>query len=267
MDTEEQKGQVMKYVVEKIWGNYLLASNNSNLSRYIFQEDSTSPTLDDQHGAIQKIQFWEPPIAKNFKEHENGIDMELILPDFQRFRKRFSNPQTAYSSYRMGKVIPLQLPDGTKWEHIMIKFLNGNDVKITLANDSDFQHVATYNEMGLRNNKSKMPDKQWELLLALTQSDGSISWNTVSNLPLKMMNNLKTRKKLLSMGLKAYFQIKDDPFFQYNTENGYKLKMTLIPEKSESKTIRRKDDDLGIAESYNEQATQTWESNPPPDEW
>lgn len=262
MDTEETKGQIMQYVVEKIWGNYLLAPKNSNLSHYIFEENATSPTLDDQHGAIQKIQFWEPPIAKDFKTTDNRIDMELILPDFQRFRKRFLNPKTAYASYRIGKVIPVELPEGTKWEHITIKFLNGNDVKITLANDSRFQHIATYNEMGFRNDKSKVPNEQWRLFLALAQGGGSISWNTVSNLPVKMMNNLKSQKKLLSKGLKAYFQLTDDPFFLYNTENGYKLRMTLIPENPDRISPRNENKDLGISEYYNEQATGEWESNP-----
>ncbi len=251
MDTEEIKGQVMNYVVEKIYGTFLLETKGSNHAHYIFEESATSPTLDDQQGAIQKIQFWEPPIAKNFKTTGNRIDMELIFPDFQRFRKRFLNPKTAYASYRPGKVIPLQLPDGTKWEHITIKFLNGNDVKITLANDSSFQHVATYNEMGFRDDRKNIPNKQWQTFLALAQHEGYIAWSNNSNLDNKIIDRLKKQKQLLLEKLQVYFQLDDDPFYPYSTEYGYKLKFSLIPEKSDRISPRNEDDD--IADYYNEQ--------------
>lgn len=273
MDTEEQKGNVMKYVVEKIWGNFLLEPNESNKSSYTYNEPQGNPeipTVNDQQGAIQKIERWNPPIVKNITNDEqtpHKINMELVRPDFDRFRKRFLNPKISYASYRPGKVIPIQLPEGTTWEHITVKFLNGNDVEITLKNDASFKHIATYNELGFRDDKRKMPNKQWITFLAFAKSGGAIPWSSRSNLDIKLIYNLKTQKKLLSQGLRAYFQLDEDPFFDYNTEDGYKIKMRLIPEKPESVQRESKKDDLGIAEAYNEQAVSKFEDEPVEEQW
>jgi hypothetical protein len=259
MDTEERAGMTMKYVVEKLYENYL-TNTKSNKSWYVFenpQNNTSIPSVDSQHGAMQKIQFWEPVIIKDVvvsSENPNRVDMELVFPAFSKFRTRFSNPKTAYTSYRLGKVIPLQLPDGTRWEHIMLKFLNGNDVRITLRNDLEFSHQASYNEMGFRNDKNRKPNFQWELLETLAKHEVYMDWESVQRLnDRKLINNIKKRKQLLSDTLKAYFQLNDDPFFDCNEVHGYQLKMTVLPEKATREPKQSHGDNFGLEDYYQEQ--------------
>lgn len=236
MDTEEQKGNAMKFVVEKIWGNYLLAPNNCNDSFYTFvnpNDDSSAPSLDDQNGAIQKIEGWNPPLIENCRynpEIAERIDMKLILPRFKKFRARFANPRTAYSAYRISQTIPEPLPDGTKWEHIFIRFLNGHEVRITLANDSTYELNTNFSKMGFENNKKHEPNMQWELLQYLSIKNGELSWENNYGMSMKKIYAAKKKKQKLSEALRHYFQIDNDPFFSYRTERAYKIKINLIPE-------------------------------------
>ncbi|HEX8974566.1 MAG TPA: hypothetical protein VF817_03715 [Patescibacteria group bacterium] len=271
-DIEEQAGDTMKLILDQIWLHFLQSRQGSDETWYELVDPEKNPVAgshNEQEGLLDKIEHWNPPIiqGRKYNSEKNRTEFTIVHPHFEKFYKTFANPREAYARYRIGMVIPIQLPDGTTWEHITVKFLNGNDVKITLLNHPEFSHQTSYNEMGFRNNKNQAPNKQWELLLALAQNSGSIFWSSTSNLPQKMINNLKSQKMLLSKKLEAYFQLKDDPFFDYNTQDGYKIKMTLVPEKAESKAPKSKDDDLGIVEAYNEQATQAWEDEPREEQW
>jgi hypothetical protein len=156
--------------------------------------------------------------------------MTLILPKFKKFRARFSNPQTAYATYRTTNFIPVQLPDNTKWEHITIKFLNGSDVEITLANDPTYKHTDSFDKMGFEDSKKHAPNKQWELLQLLSIKDGELSWENNYHLNQKEIFSIKKKKQKLSDALQRYFQIYEDPFFSYRTERAYKIRLNLIPE-------------------------------------
>lgn len=235
MDTEEEAGMVMRFVIEKIWGNYL-TNPVGNSSWYVFQnpkDNPLAPSVDSQNGAIQKIQSWQPRIIENLQnnaENPDRMDMTLVFPGFKKFRSRFLNPETAFSSYRVGKTIYPPLPNDTRWEHMTIKFLNEDKVEITLADKPDFKHIETFDKMGFENSKKHTPNMQWKLLQLLAMKNGELSWQNNYDLSKKDVDAVKKKKQKLSDALQKYFQIEEDPFFSYRTEKAYKIKINLIPE-------------------------------------
>lgn len=123
------------------------------------------------------------------------------------------------------------LPTGTKWEDITLRFLDGEEVQISIH---DKTRHTTCEEMGFINNKTKRPNAQWQLLRDLSKNNGEIHWDNVHNLSPKIQNSLKTQIKLLRKGLRAYFPtLEDDPFYNYRKEKAYRIKVHLIPEQGE----------------------------------
>ena len=249
MDTEEKSAKKIAWTAEKIWGNFLQCGNGNTWID--IDEDIKSPSPEEQRRNIYKFQFRGG--LKIIKEEGNHFELLVIKEKFQELREQFSNPKMAFDSYRPRGISPIVLPEKTSWEHIIMKFLNGNDVKITLRNNKNFNRVVSFSEMGFRNKKNQRPNQQWNLLMLLAQRGGAIFWETKSNLRVKEINNLKTQKKLLSKILKNIFQIEDDPFFPYTTEGGYKIKITLIPERVEEPKLDKSNRDLEINSYFEEQ--------------
>jgi hypothetical protein len=251
MEPEERATLQLNAILDKIWENFLLAPGKR--TEYELQEPDEArfiPDMRRQIGIIKKIEKNGRAIS-NVKQNGNILIFDVDKERFKKYRKAFKNPKASFQSYRLSKANPIILPDSTKWEHITMKFLNGNDVRISLKNDSSFKVDTTYNEMGFRNHKSQMPNKQWQTLLVFAQNEGSIAWTSNSNLSKKITDNLKAQKKLLSQTLKDFFQLDGDPFFTYNKQDGYRLKATLIPEKQEHRHRQSEDDE--IADFFNEQ--------------
>ncbi len=138
----------------------------------------------------------------------------------------------------------IKLPKGTSWEDVIIKFIDGENVKIF---GKGFEQEASYKEMGFQNNKKvpRTPNKQWLFLRSLADLEGVITWDSP-----RANQTLKKTKQLLSYGLKAYFKLSGEPFGDYKTEKGYRIRMQLIPSHGsvvippEEKT----DDEFGIEE-------------------
>jgi hypothetical protein len=124
------------------------------------------------------------------------------------------------------KRIRLQnFPADTKWEDITIKFLNAHEAIITVKKET---FHSSFEEMGFQDEKRKLPNKQWEFLRGLSETGGQLSWRSP-----KASTKGKKQKQLLADTLKAYFQIKEDPFCSYREEKSYKIKIHLIPESNE----------------------------------
>ena len=118
-------------------------------------------------------------------------------------------------------------PKDTKWSDIIIKFLNNEEVIITAK---ELRKQTNYEEMGFEDEKKKSPNKQWDFLKLLAIKNHTISWENNYDLSIKNIWRAKKQKQLLAESLKAYFQINDDPFFDYKKEKAYKIKINLIPE-------------------------------------
>ncbi|MDC1205344.1 hypothetical protein N8083_00655 [Candidatus Pacebacteria bacterium] len=123
------------------------------------------------------------------------------------------------------EILPLKLPDETAWEDVQMRFIDPHNVFIEIPKH-DVRLTVSYNEMGLWDGRTKLPNAQWTVLRNLATFNGEIAWNTpVAN------DNVKKQKQLLSKALKRYFNIDSDPFCVYQKEKAYRLKMTLIPDK------------------------------------
>ncbi len=124
-----------------------------------------------------------------------------------------------------GEIVRVKLPKKINWHDICIEFINGHTVKIKLLSDSDFESFRTYIEMGFKDHRTKLPNKQWIFLETLSKSHGIITWSNP-----KATNAGKKIKQLLSAALKHYFQLDSDAFENYRSEKGYKIKINLTPE-------------------------------------
>jgi len=136
------------------------------------------------------------------------------------------------------RISPFKLPPNTKWEHIIIRFID-HDTVIVEAPNTLRERVKFY-QMGFENKRNNKPDMQWELLYDLAQSHGKIGWTMSTHSkkgPAKVPNpkaTSKGKKKIsrLRKALIDYFGINDDPFYNYKKYKGYKTKFTLLPEKN-----------------------------------
>lgn len=156
------------------------------------------------------------------------------------------------------RILLKEFPPDTKWENITIRFLNGQEVIIKVK-DLTFQN--TYEGLGFQDEKRKLPNKQWEFLKGLSETNGEISWGD-SRATLKG----KKQKQLLAEALKAYFRIDEDPFYPYSRqEKLYKIRINLIPEEisaqntKERKVSEDEKDKLGIEEYRKEQSPERYD--------
>jgi hypothetical protein len=134
------------------------------------------------------------------------------------------------------KISILELPPGTKWENIVIQFIDNDNIKITAPDN--FKYKANYTEMGFKDKKKLCPNIQWKFLHFLSLRKGYLSWkslaeerNAIKKEDIeKLINQAKKRKQLLSKKLKEYFQINEDPFYDYRKKNAYEVKFHLFPQ-------------------------------------
>lgn len=154
------------------------------------------------------------------------------------------------------KITPIELPSGTKWEDITIKFMGDQKVQIkfkgrTISSD--------YIKIGFEDTRGRRPNKQWELLQLLALRNGELAWedspkSKSANIKkteqdfgyeidedtpaaaqnkgfsiIKAPDKTKKTKQLLSQALKAVFPIDGDPFYPYEEVKAYKIRIKLIP--------------------------------------
>ena len=148
------------------------------------------------------------------------------------------------------EILPLKLPDDTSWEDIQMRFVDPHNVFIEIPKH-DVRLTVSYNEMGLWDGRTKLPNAQWTVLRNLATYNGEISWDT----PVAS-DGVKKQKQLLSKALKRYFNIESDPFGMYQKEKAYRLKMTLIPDPD----ITHDDRDSEISEYLDEMAPSVFSS-------
>lgn len=150
-----------------------------------------------------------------------------------------------------------KFPTDLKWEEITIRFLNEHEVIATARNDT-FQ--TNYELLGFRNEKTKLPNKQWQFLKGLSETGGEISWTSP-----RATAKGKKQKQILAETLRACFQIEGDPFHPYRKEKSYKIRINLVPESSSTANSKEQEiygkdrDDLGIEEYRKEQSPEIYE--------
>jgi len=156
---------------------------------------------------------------------------------------------------------PHKIPSGTKWENVIIKFLDEYKVEIFVKG---LRHITDFKELGLLG-KGKIPEpsEQWYFLKVLSQCNGEISINDP-----QAKDKYKKQKQILTEILQKYFSIDYDPFYPYQSSsekpgNSYKIKITLIPSRKESENeinkSEKQENDCGITDYLKEIAPQVYD--------
>jgi len=163
---------------------------------------------------------------------------------------------TSASFLNIKKITPIELPSGTKWEDITIKFMGDQKVQIKFKGKTI---SSDYIKMGFEDTRGRRPNKQWELLQLLALRNGELAWedspkSKSANIKkteqdfgyeidedtpdaaqnkgfsvIKAPDKTKKTKQLLSQALKAVFPIDGDPFYPYEEVKAYKIRIKLIP--------------------------------------
>ena len=145
-----------------------------------------------------------------------------------------------YPMFSNKKIIPLELPSGTRWEHITIQFLDYDKVKILAP--YQFKKITNFRKMGFENLKNGRPNKQWELLYDLSHYRGDLTWTIATyrkRVDSHPLSTPKIRKQIqiLSQKLKQYFNIDDQPFYDYVRFKAYKTRFFLLPDPLNSEKL------------------------------
>jgi len=133
-------------------------------------------------------------------------------------------------------ITPLSLPLNTKWEHIVLQFMDNESIKI--KGPKNFEKVVTFREMGFDNRKKygRPPDKLWDFLYALAVLRGTLSWDDLKE---KVKNSEKIfyalqtarkSKQLVSDRLKLFFNIEDAPIIYNKKEKVYQTQFIILPQ-------------------------------------
>lgn len=220
------------------------------------KQTEDTPTRDDQRRALEwlaknnaissSVSYYSgmlPTLKMMRSDPPDGFYLTIIEDKIQEitfdFIKKF-NPK---------KSEKINLPFGTKWENLSIKFRDGHNVDIFLGNKLIAK--TDYKKMGFENKKTRNPNIQWDMLRILSSVNGELSFDGA-----KVITNGKKRKQYLSDSLKDYFGINSDPFYSYKKEKSYRIKINLIPEnKSISRAIDNKNTEDEDMKSYYDEIT------------
>lgn len=134
------------------------------------------------------------------------------------------------------RITPLELPPGTKWEQIVLKFIDNESIEIT--GPKDYMEVASFREMGFENQKKRgrPPTVLWDFLRALAEKKGTFSWDLLNErtrspkIIKDAMDNATKRKQLVNQKLKAFFNLKEDPITYDRKNKIYETAFTITSE-------------------------------------
>ena len=115
---------------------------------------------------------------------------------------------------------PHKLPNGTRWENFVFKFLNDDTVQILVQGKKETAH---YRDMGLEGKGGK-PSVLWILLRVLAKRSGEIAISDP-----EANTKYKKQKQGLTEALQSYFSLDFDPFHPYATAKAYKTKFVVAP--------------------------------------
>lgn len=177
----------------------------------------------------------EKPQSNKEKSQET---ISIRITDMPELKVKGLQEKVILPKGKKQKIQLRKFPDDTKWEDITLQFLNGDEAIVKVK---DMTYETNFEAMGFKDQKTNRPYKQWELLKAFSICGGEISWKTNSKLSKNQIDNLKQQKHKLATSLKDYFQIEEDPFYDYKREKAYRIKIRLIPEQGAVEEARHLD--------------------------
>lgn len=104
-------------------------------------------------------------------------------------------------------------PDAT-WSKVHIKFLDGDNIRVSIAGQSADYH---FSRLGMANVRNAKPTKQWLLLRAFAANGGIIDWRTSG-----AAANVKKQSQELNQKLNAAFAIGGIPVEYDKSISGYR---------------------------------------------
>jgi len=178
------------------------------------------------------------------EEIENSFDIANYREtefDSEKFSKHMkSSVISSKINIQKNQTEPvIKTPIGTKWSDIIIKWLNGNDVEITLRNDLSFKETKDYKELGFYDEKRKYPNIQWRILENASRYGNKLSWANLGGTSdaerLKKIDNFQKQISLLRKELITVFGNligkKHEPFISFSKDMEYLITLNLISEK------------------------------------
>jgi len=235
MDVVKEKTQIFLHILasgEKNERGEVKVSNRLLEKVDISKEllfDVICPKLKSEGVLLDYSEIIEPKRGSVVKVHDSTEDLESrgslytanIDEYLYTFKVDYKRLEKLLGGSSNKNIAHLPIEDGVKWEDVVMKFKDGITVDIFVK---DNKYTYSCREMGFEDNRTLRPSMQWSLLKIFSENGGQISWGDSHADP-----KIKKQKQFLSSGLTNFFGIDDDPFYPYSKQEGYKLKMTIVP--------------------------------------
>jgi hypothetical protein len=172
------------------------------------------------------------PLLVKPNEYNKILQFVEVFETNQSLTINFPETERIHKAHKKN-ITPLSLPPNTKWEHIIIQFLDYDRVVIKAPNG--FSKKVNFREMGFEDERGKKPNVQWKFFYNLALLRGDLTWTfasyrrRVDSRPLSTPKAKKWKQRL-SDALKDFFLIDGDPFYDYKRQKAYKTKFSLLPE-------------------------------------
>ena len=194
--------------------------------------EKIKPKMNTMYGEIDKIcqKVGTDNTIINLKEHKKLKDIKSYLSGLKKkINEESKKEQKQQKKYEYkGISIRNKISNNVTWKNITIRFLNSYDVKILVKNKLHTQ--ANNEDMGCfcLNKKDKDADVQWKFLQELSVSGGECDLRSKINVQEK--EKYRQYKMKLSLNLKKFFNLNEDPFYEYRDKYIYKTKFRIEPE-------------------------------------
>ena len=160
----------------------------------------TSSTLSpEQAGYLAKSSVTVRPITELIDIVSDGGFSATPLAD--RILRELESKASAQISAAPKRA--WQLPPGTEWSKVKIKFVAAAEIIVTFSKDS---RRFEPDQLGMKDRRNGLPSSIWELLKLLAKSDGFLAHRSAQG-----RAKLEKKKQLLSAQLKEAFGIESEP--------------------------------------------------------
>lgn len=123
-------------------------------------------------------------------------------------------------------VEPLNIPSGTEWKDISIRFINSEEIYISIGRTSF--GVQNFQRCGFADLRNKLPNEQWNILASFAKNHGELTVREYEKAKGRGTKNFKKHISLLRAKLKSLFNITGDPITAYSKKTkSWKVNFTL----------------------------------------
>ncbi|MGA2361076.1 MAG: hypothetical protein ABSG73_01305 [Candidatus Aminicenantales bacterium] len=192
--------------------------------RSLFEQEQSCSRFEEKVIENLNNQSLETLADEAFELAFQGFYDNVVLVDLGNRLRAFIGSKKGQRTRTKG-IGPLEVPQGSSWGDISIRFLDGESVEIRAGR----KPLGAWNfaVLGFEDKRAKRPDQVWQTLWLLGLKCGEISWETRSDSG-RIRLTLQKNISILRKRLKALFALSEDPFFPYDKANAYKAKFNVI---------------------------------------